>query len=103
MNMMQNGVPDAYFSGPCGDLWIEFKYITAPKRASTKIKANLSPLQKEWLNNRWTEGRNVGVIVGSNIGHTILIDGWWNGSFTTKYLTNTNQELVAWIETQTHA
>ena len=101
MNMMQNGVPDCYFSGPAGDLWVEFKYIKVPKRDTTEFKPKLSALQLKWLNERYDEGRNVAVILGSDIGSAIFIDRWWNGFITWKYLVSTKQDIVKWIETQT--
>ena len=101
MNMMQNGVPDCYFSGPAGDLWVEVKYITAPKRDTTKIIPNLSPLQLKWLEERANEGRNVAVLIGSNIGSTILEGKYFDGYLTRKNLTATKQQVIEWIETQT--
>ena len=57
-----NGVPDAWYSGPAGDLWVEYKYLPrTPRRVFTPA---LSALQKKWLIERHREGRNVAVVVG---------------------------------------
>jgi hypothetical protein len=98
---MQNGVPDCYFSGSAGDLWVEVKYVKAPKRNTTLFGANLSDLQLKWLNDRYKEGRNVGVILGTNIGSCIMVNGWWNKLINREMLTNTKQDLVEWIIKQT--
>ena len=46
----QGGVPDTYYSGPFGYMYIEYKYIqNIPKRSTTKIKVTLTELQRSWL------------------------------------------------------
>lgn len=56
------GVPDCWYSGPDGDLWVEFKYLKRqPRRWYTP---GLSHLQRHWLNGRHREGRRVAVIIG---------------------------------------
>lgn len=67
-NMYNSGQPDCWYSGPAGDLWIEYKYIALPKRDDTTITIDLSALQKDWLRRRSYEGRKLGVIVGSKDG-----------------------------------
>lgn len=69
------GVPDTWYSGCTCDLWIEWKYL---KKTPKKHTANLSALQKDWLNSRYKEGRNVAVIIGSPNGGIILRDLAWN-------------------------
>lgn len=56
------GVPDAWYSGPGGDLWIEYKYLQRQPRRWYVPK--LSELQIAWLNDRHSEGRRVAVVVG---------------------------------------
>ena len=59
------GVADAYYSGPAGDLWIEYKYLSKPpKKHDTAIKTCLSDQQLHWLKSRQQEGRNVALVVG---------------------------------------
>lgn len=70
------GVPDAYYSGNKNDLWLEYKYLkTIPKRNDTVIDFTkmLSPLQQKWLKERHNEGRNVGVVIGSEFGGLLLM------------------------------
>lgn len=70
---LAGGVADAYYSGPNGDMWIEYKYLTAlPKRASTKIKTCLTEQQLQWLRARGAEGRAVFLVIGSPNGCLIL-------------------------------
>jgi hypothetical protein len=59
------GVADAYYSGPAGDLWIEYKYLSRPpKRRNTVVKTCLTDQQLHWLTSRQSEGRNVALIIG---------------------------------------
>lgn len=67
-NQYNGGIPDVWYSGPAGDLWIEYKFVALPKRDNTIISIELSELQKNWLRARHTEGRTVGVIVGCKEG-----------------------------------
>lgn len=67
-NQYNGGIADVWYSGPKGDLWVEYKFITVPKRDNTLIDFGLSELQKEWLGARYREGRYVAVIVGSKEG-----------------------------------
>ena len=59
------GVPDLWFSGVGGDLWVEMKFIPKlPVRVPIRPYDLLSALQSEWLSHRYEEGRNVAVIIG---------------------------------------
>ena len=98
MNTMQKGVPDCYFSGPAGDLWLEVKYITAPKRETTLIKTGLSALQLKWLTGRHKEGRNVALLIGSDIGSQIRTQFFELPAIRTS-LVLTKQQVIEWIET----
>ena len=94
----QNGVPDAYFSGPAGDCWVEFKYITAPKRELTSITPNLSHLQTDWLNKRFDEGRTVAVVLGSDIGCYIYDIKDWTTPILKVHLKERNRKyVIEWI------
>ena len=101
-NVFQNGVPDAYFSGISGDLWVEFKYINAPKKESTFFKPKLSSLQLHWLVSRQNEGRNVAVILGSDIGSHIYINNF-EVRINKTDLNMSRKEIIKWIETETLA
>lgn len=44
------GVPDAMYVGPAGVLFVEYKYLKDfPKRPTTPLKINVSPLQIAWM------------------------------------------------------
>lgn len=68
------GIPDCWYSGPAGELWIEYKYVPGP---SQTIRANLSSLQSKWLRARMDEGRNVAVVVGLPGGAVLMTNGNW--------------------------
>jgi hypothetical protein len=102
MNVMQNGVPDCYFSGSAGDLWIEVKYLSRlPKKPDTKFKINVSELQNQWLTARSNEGRNVAVILGSKEGCRIFDQNDWSIPITRIDLIHTRADIVEWITRQT--
>jgi hypothetical protein len=81
-NQYNAGIPDCWYSGPAGDLWIEYKFVAIPKRSSTVIKVDLSALQKNWLMSRHSEGRQVGVIVGCKDGGVWMPGLTWQVPFT---------------------
>jgi hypothetical protein len=65
------GIPDCYYSGSVGELWVEYKFV--PKiPINGMVKVALSALQRQWLEGREVEGRNVGVVVGSPEGVVIF-------------------------------
>jgi hypothetical protein len=57
------GVPDAYYSGNGGDLWVEYKYGG---------RYQVSPLQKKWLTDRYHEGRNCWLVIGYDDGVVVI-------------------------------
>ena len=73
-NPYASGIPDCWYSGNAGDLWVEYKFMTIPKRSSTIVDfcggkdPMISALQKKWLRDRYNEGRSVGVIIGTPEG-----------------------------------
>ena len=81
-NQYNGGIPDVWYSGPAGDLWVEYKFIVIPKRGTTIIKIELSDLQKNWLRSRSAEGRDVGVVVGSKEGGVWFPDVSWGRDIT---------------------
>lgn len=102
-NPYRSGMPDVWYSGPLGDLWIEYKYIeTVPSRAN--VLPNLSALQAKWLNDRYDEGRNVAVIVGCPAGGVFYLDKTWNETLTPEEfneLIQTRKDLASDIITIT--
>jgi len=62
-NIYRAGTFDCWYSGDCGDMWIEYKWIPKmPKRG--KVIPKLSTLQYIWGVERQAEGRKVLVAVG---------------------------------------
>jgi hypothetical protein len=72
----ERGVPDCWFSGVLQDLWVENKRVATaqppPILDLTDDKKYLTALQQLWLERRHAEGRHIGVIVFSNVGHIWL-------------------------------
>lgn len=66
------GVPDAFYCGPAGSLWIEYKYIQLPKRKSTIVTFGTSELQRIWLTKMQNNGQLTGLIVGWERQATVI-------------------------------
>lgn len=101
-NPYSSGTPDVYYSGPQGDLWVEYKFLpTLAVRANNKV--NLSELQRMWLHGRHKEGRNVAVIVGCPDGGTVLRAPFPREISTPDIQREllTRKQLAEWILTQT--
>lgn len=62
----QNGVPDAYYSGPASDLWIEYKYGSSHET---------SALQQLWLSERSKEGRTCWLAWGKSPNEVAVFKG----------------------------
>ena len=100
-NQYNGGIADVWYSGE-KDLWVEYKFITVPKRPDTVIDlinkppkgdSVISALQQQWLKNRHLEGREVGVIVGTKNGGVWFPGIDWDITYTT-------QQFTSWIETR---
>lgn len=81
-NPYRGGTPDVWYSGQARDLWVEYKFIVVPKRDTTVVVPDLSPLQLAWLRDRASEGRNVAVVVGCKEGGVCLNQGQWEALST---------------------
>jgi hypothetical protein len=57
-----NGVPDAWYSGKAGDVWVEYKW------GAYKV----SELQNKWLTDRFYEGRRCWLVVGNEDGIRVV-------------------------------
>lgn len=69
-----SGVPDAFYAGPRGTLFIEYKYVKKlPVRSATKIKTCITPIQLLWLNRYQTFGHEAYVVVGCGC-QSIIVD-----------------------------
>lgn len=58
------GVPDAFYCGPAGSLWVEYKYIKLPKRKTTPVTFGISELQRIWLTRMALYGQTTLLAVG---------------------------------------
>jgi len=58
------GVPDAFYLGPAGSLWVEYKYVKLPKRPDTIVTFGISKLQAIWLTRAQECGQLAAVIIG---------------------------------------
>lgn len=85
-NQYRGGIFDCWYSGTCADIWVEYKYG----------KNELSPLQKEWGKDRYIEGRQVYVIIGSPEGGVLYTtpESW---EALKKKPPHTVHEIVEWI------
>ena len=103
-NAYTGGIPDVWYSGNYADLWVEYKYIAKlPVRVPIDPMKLLSPLQQQWLRDRYKQGRNIAVVVGCPTGGVVLTDGYWEESLTSikfNSLIKSKKELAAWIVDQ---
>ena len=88
------GIPDCYYSGPSGDLWIEFKHY--PAGIPGVFKPRLTEHQIQWLNARHDEGRRVAVVVTDAKHALVITDKQWN-TRVTRTTTYTHKELATYI------
>lgn len=102
-NLYSSGIPDDWYSGESGDLWVEYKFI--PKLTAKLCELpGLSPIQRLWLDARHAEGRNVAVIVGCPEGGVLYRNLEWNTPITKEAFISrlqARQDLAAWILSQT--
>ena len=83
------GVPDAFYSGEGGILFIEYKYIPKPPtKASTLIKPKLSGNQLYWLKGRYVQNVPVAVVVGTPKGSVVFTDLSWETGISRGELDN---------------
>ena len=104
-NPWRAGTADVWYSGDRGDLWIEYKFIERIPR-SAEILPDLTPRQKRWLNNRFDEGRNVAVVLGTPTGGVIYRNKKWMRPLdhvTLSGLIVPRDEIARWIFSQVGA
>ena len=90
-NPYRGGTPDMWYSGPGGDVWVEYKWQKVPR--SGVIAPDLSPLQLKWIIGRLSEGRNVAVMVGTPKGGALCLS-----MALQQPPEKTDRELASWIE-----
>lgn len=80
-NTYNGGIADVWYSGMVHDRWIEYKFVRKlPKiidLTNYKNSYALSALQRQWLNQRMEEGRDVSVILGCEEGGIFFLMGTW--------------------------
>ena len=104
-NPWRAGTADVWYSGDRGDLWIEYKFIERIPR-SAEILPDLTPRQRRWLNNRFDEGRNVAVVLGTPTGGVIYRNKEWMRPLdhvTLAGLIVPRDEIARWIFSQVGA
>lgn len=104
-NPWRAGTADVWYSGDRGDLWIEYKFIERIPR-SAEILPDLTPRQERWLNNRFDEGRNVAVVLGTPTGGVIYRNKEWMRPLdhvTLAGLIVPRDEIARWIFSQVGA
>lgn len=107
-NSYVSGVPDLWFSGNRGDLWVEMKFVPQlPKTVPLRPYDLLSKLQEKWLRERYEEGRNVAVIIGckraGRLEGIVLTSLKWEEDIPPQNidaLIVSKSELARWIEEQ---
>lgn len=107
-NDYTSGIPDVWFSGKKGDLWVEMKFVPKlPKRVPLRPYELLSALQEKWLRERYEEGRNVAVIIGckrkARLEGILLRDLAWEKDIDPQNfdaLILSKSELVSFIKEQ---
>lgn len=94
------GVPDTWYSGTGGDLWVEYKY--RPRTPTRRFAPGLSALQRNWLQKRHAEGRQVATIIGCPAGGYILAgDDWDHDKVVPPAAWLTARDIVEWLKAQT--
>lgn len=95
------GIPDDWYSGNRGDLWVEYKFLPkTPLRADVSPTKLLTTLQVLWLNARYEEGRSVAVVIGCPDGGVIMRDQEWMWDYTPQMFRDRlvpRQAIAQWI------
>jgi len=96
------GVPDSFYAGPTGILFVEYKYLPKlPKRDTTELKTTLSALQKQWLNRMCDFNHNAAVVLGCEDTAIILQNKLWMQPLCKqKYMQMAvpRKQIAHWIE-----
>lgn len=97
------GIPDCYYSGNGGDVWVEYKYLNStPKRSEFQLSHEVTALQRDFLSGRQAEGRQVGLIVGTPDGAAIYVDREWESQrFKAPEKWLSDKEVIQWLVKRT--
>ena len=90
------GVPDAFYAGPSGILFVEYKYIKKlPVKKSTPVRTSLTKLQALWLNTMEKNGVKVALIIGSPNKNCIKLSDFCRPISKIEF---NNNSIIAFIE-----
>ena len=92
-NPWRSGTADVWYSGAKGDMWVEYKYLPKLPVRATYLALNLSPRQLKWLADRFSEGREVAVILGTPKGAVFFGGSHWRHNSATFF-------AMTWISAQ---
>lgn len=87
-----SGIPDWWASGSKGDIWVENKRlerdVATPPGVIDLMDTDkyLTALQQQWLAARHSEGRAVGVLLFSKLGHVFFPGLSWQTPITGQQL-----------------
>ena len=71
----QGGVPDTYYSGPSGYMFVEYKYKPKlPSKYKTKVKIELTKLQRIWLTRAQSHNHLAYIVLGTPAGVYVTDD-----------------------------
>jgi hypothetical protein len=82
-NPYSSGVADDLYCGNRADLWVEYKFLPkVPVRAVIDPTKLLSPLQLDWINERYKRTQNsaerlIAVLIGCPEGGVVLTNLAW--------------------------
>lgn len=100
-NPLAAGIPDMYYSGQKGDLWVEYKFDPRAGFGARFVKPNLSARQNQWLMGRYHEGRRVAVIMGGPGNRAVIYEaGQWTVPLAPSYWqqrSTPEREVAQWI------
>tara|TARA_Y100000389_G_scaffold34180_1_gene29063 strand:- start:4292 stop:4681 length:390 start_codon:yes stop_codon:yes gene_type:complete len=98
------GVPDAFYAGPAGVLFVEYKYIPKlPSRNNTSLNFKISQLQIQWLQNALDYPLKVALIIGHQSSGYILTRSFDSKVTKEDFITGhySVSSIAKWIEEQT--
>ena len=86
---MVGGIPDKYYEGRHGHLWVEFKHIKTD-HISFNGPRSISPLQIAWLGRAFNNNQPVHVIVGVGLRQGFILESprEWNRIWSPKQYSN---------------
>ncbi len=97
------GVPDSFYAGPAGILFVEYKYIKKlPARNDTLLRTSLSPLQIQWLNKMVDFNQRAAVVIGCEESAIILLEKQWTTNISKSYYMEhavPRKDIASWIQT----